>query len=362
MAKRDARFRTRLLLSLGLVALGTACDKQKDRSDDGDSGYDCSDHEDPVYRTTISLTADTGDTGPATCPDPYVAAGLIQEAGGAGAWCTEYVTLLAQDEDLCTYEHSCFTCCGYGRPLLDEEGRPVTSETRRSEAWREPLPASAPLSDEQRRALATFWRHNAEAEHASVAGFHRFALDLLAHGAPPELLLAAQHAARQEVAHAVRCFSLASRYAGEPLGPAPMDLGGRVPVARNLEELAIWTLRDGALGETLAAYLADCALEQTTDPAAREALEEVVRDETEHAELAWATLAWALDVGGARVAQALRSFLSSAAEPQAYPRQWSEALAAHGCMDPVAEQAAAGRCLREVVLPVAEALLRARAA
>ncbi len=148
-------------------------------------------------------------------------------------------------------------------------------------------------------------------------------------------------------------------YGSEAVGPAPMDLGERAPIASSLAELAVWTLRDGAVGETLAAYLAQRALEHTTAPAARRALEEIVRDETQHAELAWATLRWALELGGDEVAVAIRGFLAKLGPPERRSDRWTAAMGAHGWLSPDDEHEAARTCLAEVVLPVAEALLDA---
>jgi hypothetical protein len=46
-------------------------------------------------------------------------------------------------------------------------------------------------------------------EHASVAAFARFTLDLLALGAPADLVQSAQQALGDEIAHAELCFGLA---------------------------------------------------------------------------------------------------------------------------------------------------------
>ncbi len=355
-----AILRQHLLVTLGLGAVGTGCWVVPGGC------------ENPTYVTTVDLvaqrdtgSADTADTGapaeaPTTCPDSWEAAYLIEGSGQEGDHCQDEITLLEQDGDQCTYEHMCWSCCAYGRPYLDEDGQPVESPTAPTDRWREPVVVPIDtLSAEEREALAGFWLHNARAEHSSVAGFHRFALDLLAHGAPPELLLRVQHAAAQEVRHAVTCFSLASVYGGEAVGPAPMELGERAPIASSLAELAVWTLRDGAVGETLAAYLAQRALEHTTAPAARRALEEIVRDETQHAELAWATLRWALELGGDEVAVAIRGFLAKLGPPERRSDRWTPAMGAHGWLSPDDEHEAARTCLAEVVLPVAEALLDA---
>jgi hypothetical protein len=56
-------------------------------------------------------------------------------------------------------------------------------------------------------------------------------------------------------------------------------------------------------------------LRRATDPDVRRALEQVVRDETEHAELAWACLRWALDDGGEEVRERLRTAFIRPSDP-----------------------------------------------
>ncbi|MCB9778456.1 MAG: ferritin-like domain-containing protein [Alphaproteobacteria bacterium] len=363
----------RLLLTLGLTATaGPGC-----------IFFPC--NVDPV-RTRLSLdpadwphetgTTDTGagDTGegegdagegdgragyepPANCPRDGEQIFALAEA--QDEWINGDPTLIRREGDECIYEYTPWTCCGYGRPYLDDTGRPVTAQAIRSKLWADGRagPDLTRVTALQRRALAAFWTKQAQAEHSSVAGFHRFALELLSFGAPPALVAQAQRAASQELDHAERCFALASTYAGQPLGPAPMRLGPSAPLARTLAELAASTLRDGAIGETVAAYVAAEARRHTTDPAVAQALDVIVADETEHAELAWKTLQWALEVGGAPVRQAIRDVLDTL-EPANTELREAEAPG-HGLLAAAHEARAATACLRDVVLPVAVNLLQA---
>jgi hypothetical protein len=138
-----------------------------------------------------------------------------------------------------------------------------------------------------------------------------------------------------------------------------MQLGSQAPIARDLAELATWTARDGAIGETMAAWLAGQALEGSADPAVRAVLERIVRDETEHAELAWATLRWALAQGGAPVQAAIEAVFASLGAPRGRAEPWQARLAACGVPDPVQEIADAAACISAVIRPVSIALLRA---
>lgn len=361
--------RNRLLATLGLsLAAGPGCWWGKCEPTVETTTLNLDEAEEAINETGWgygygpSDSADTGTT-PVTfdaCPtDPDQATALIDAMGGT-CRVDEILSVTEEGRD-CTYEYECWTCCGYGRPYLDEGGQAVRAETAARSDWTEaePSPEAAALSAEDRAAIGRTWRETARSEHSSVAGFHRFALDLLTHGAPPALVARAQRAAMQELRHAIDAFTLASAYLGEPVGPAPLGLGAQAPIARDLAELAAWTMRDGAIGETVAAFLAGCALAETTDPAARAALETVVADETEHAELAWATLRWAIAVGGDPVRAAIAEVLRGMGTPKSGTEGWSPAQRAHGVADPRVEEARAAECLARVVRPVAAGLLGA---
>ncbi|MES2640267.1 MAG: ferritin-like domain-containing protein [Myxococcota bacterium] len=354
--------RVSLLVSLGLSLTGASGCYVFDKCGSNDP--------DPVTVSLDDLPADTGedtgaDTGTPVDPDVCPPSGdaalellLTSDDIHCGAQSPELIEQVGRD---CTYDYQCFTCCGYGRPYLDESGRPVEADTIPVAGWADGAdrPDVTGLTAAERAEIGRYWRENARAEHSSVAGFHRFALDLLAHGAPPTLIARAQRAAAQELRHALDCFTLASVYLGEPLGPARMEMGGQAPIAADLAELAAWTARDGAIGETLAAWLAEQALGRATDPAVRAVLARIVRDETEHAELAWATLQWAIEVGGDEVREAVGAVFARLGDPRPHPLEWTERLAAHGVPSPEQEGADAAVCVASVILPVAQALLAA---
>lgn len=164
----------------------------------------------------------------------------------------------------------------------------------RARFW-ERLPGLQPVPDELRAPLAASWLDAAQMEHASIASFGQFALQLLALGAPAELVEQAHVAALDEIEHARICFALASAYGGQRVGPGPLDAvtGGfssewRAVVCANVEE--------GCVGETLSALEATEAARRATDPAVQAALDAVAFDEEQHAQLAWAVWGWALGV------------------------------------------------------------------
>jgi hypothetical protein len=219
----------------------------------------------------------------------------------------------------------------------------------------------APLPPEARDALARAWEADGLLEHASIAAFSRFALDLLAVGAPADLIAAALAAAADEVRHARLCFALSRRYSGDAIAPLPFPFGGAVEVHGSLAELAAATAREGCIGETLSATVAGEQLARATDPAVRRALATITEDESRHAELGWRTVAWAIERGGEEVRSAVEAVFAEAdrylPSPEALPEVPAAALAAHGRLDPEEARVALLRALDEVIRPCAQALL-----
>lgn len=263
--------------------------------------------------------------------------------------------------------------CGVGRPfLIDGRPRAAAARTAASRtaapdaaAWAEAgvAPRIAGLSAAEREALAAAWARDGLLEHASVASFARFSLDLLAAGAPADLVEAAHLAALDEVRHARLCLALAGAYRGAAVEPGPFPCGDVVRVAPDLAALAAATAREGCVGETVAAILAAEQLAAATDPAVREALAVIARDEARHAELAFRVVAWALREGGAPVRAAVAAALDEAASAGVAAGGVAAdpigALAAHGRLDAAMTGAIAARALAEVVLPCGRALLDA---
>src|SRR5262249_47636994 len=175
----------------------------------------------------------------------------------------------------CCYEVRYDSCmnvagCNYtGRPLIIE-GRPLEGAVRRLHGWQDarlPRPDLTLLSEEERNLLALHFARIGAAEYASIAGFQRFAMDLMANGAPADLIASAQRAALDELRHARLAFTLASAFAGTPVGPGALDLPAAVPIHRSLTELAVATAMEGCTLETFSACLLAEALHHATDPA-----------------------------------------------------------------------------------------------
>ncbi|MDP2310238.1 MAG: ferritin-like domain-containing protein [Pseudomonadota bacterium] len=253
--------------------------------------------------------------------------------------------------------------CVVGRPYY-EGGQLVMAPAVRTSGWAGGRrPSVAGLSAEERRVLADAWTQDALIEHASVAAFARFALELMAFGAPAELVDAAFAAGRDEVRHARLTFALAEAYAGAPVAPAAFPFGGAIPLERDLAALAAATAREGCIGETVVALLAAEALAATEDPAAREVLAVIAADETRHAELAWKAVRWMIEAGDERVRAAVAAVFEDVAQNGVTPPDVTfgapdGVLAAHGRIRPEAMRSMVDRALAEVVAPCGLAATR----
>ena len=222
------------------------------------------------------------------------------------------------------------------------------------------------LSPEERAALAAHWQDAAQEEHAAVASFSHLSLELLALGAPAELLASVHAAALDEIRHARLCFSLASTYAGVEITPPAITCRPEMPTEASFVSLAASAARNGCVHETAMALIAAERLSRATDPAVQEALVQIVEDELRHAELAWSVVTWAVRQGGAPARTAAsRGFKMGmchlAQPPTDAPASEHPALSAHGLLSAGALQGAALRALTEVLMPCARALLEGSA-
>jgi hypothetical protein len=125
----------------------------------------------------------------------------------------------------------------------------------------------------------------ARLEAGSVDAFVRLSRELLAAGAPRELVEGARRAAADEVRHARDVAALAG-------GPPPDGGGyGRFEL-RALDEVALENAVEGCVRETFGALVAMYQAEAAEDPRVRETFRTIAREETAHAALAWEIDAW----------------------------------------------------------------------
>ena len=193
-----------------------------------------------------------------------------------------------------------------GRPFVVDD-HAITAPVRAgNDGWADALaPRLDRLSAMERADLAAAWMKDGLGEHASVASFGRFALELMAVGAPPALIAATHRAILDEIRHAQLCFGLASAYAGAAIAPGTFPFSGYVEISTDLATIAARAVREGCIGETLAALALDDRIATTDDPVVRDVLASLAEDEARHAELAWRAVAWAVRAGGAPVRRAV---------------------------------------------------------
>jgi hypothetical protein len=256
--------------------------------------------------------------------------------------------------------------CGKGRPLLiDDEARTAAACGRDDWAQAIAAPWVEGLSPARRRILAEHWTAAALAEHASVASFARFVLDLAALGAPPELLAEATAAMQDEIRHAQVAFGLASTYAGRSVGPGPLPMHG-LRANADADAIVRAAVREGCVEETLAAAEAELAAHRATDPAVRLALTAIAEDEARHAVLAWRFVDWAVQRDPS-LATAVRDELQRATAAMGMaddtldlPPTTDDVIAGHGLLPAALRLRLRAQCLQRTIRPCAAAMLHGR--
>jgi hypothetical protein len=270
----------------------------------------------------------------------------------------------------CNFAFEARRCSGLlqcGRPFLVGGGcRQSELEFGAPGAW---AAASSPdlsqLEPRQRRELAEHWSRMALMEHASVAAFARFVLELLSLGAPAELVREAQQAMRDEVEHAELCFGLASAYAGQPLAPGPLAIDGAL-AARSPCGLVLCAFREACLGETEAAVEAQAALDSARDPAVKRVLARIAADEARHAELGYRFLQFALrtltprdrlSLGATLRRELEAATLRARADLAPMSEPTTAELAEHGLISASERARARANAIEQVAIPCTRALL-----
>ncbi len=208
--------------------------------------------------------------------------------------------------------------CVIGRPFLVRGQDRLAVVVDRDDwvlgEWANSMPRGLDNDTHARRLAADAWARIGLMEHASIAAFARFAMQLVALGAPSSLLEATTSAMADETQHARLAFALATALGGSVVGPGCLDVAGSLD-QMDLRAIVLNTVLEGCIGETVAALEARLALGETRSPQIREVLQTIERDEKRHAELAWRFVDWALRRDpslGAEVSQLLQEERRSA--------------------------------------------------
>jgi hypothetical protein len=146
----------------------------------------------------------------------------------------------------------------------------------------------------ERAVAARYFERIALMEHASIAAFARFSLQLLSLAAPAHFIEETNQALVDETKHARLAFALASRFGGRSMGP------GALPIENALSdrcaEASVWTtIIEGCVGDTMAGLEARAALRVCRDAQVGEVLGQIAADEERHAALAWKVVKWMLE-------------------------------------------------------------------
>jgi hypothetical protein len=328
--------------------------------DDCGSGAVCN-CGDPAGRCAASTCATDADCGEGLC----IATRLDDCGSVRGFACQLAGDACSSDGDcdsgqLCTYSEAgrrCLVdnCPVPGRPFLVEGEARIAAVTRRNDWLASIEPELATLGAAERAELAEYFTRAGQMEHASIAAFARFAMQLVGLGAPADLVADAGAAMIDETRHAKICFALASSYADQPLGPGALELDGASRKA-DLLEVVLLTFREGCVGESSAAHEARRMAEAVVDPSLRAVLERIADDEERHAVLAWRFVAWALASCGAELATELGRELDGLAHSE-LPARLTRISSRSGVPSEAERRALRTEAIAAVVLPCARALL-----
>ena len=251
--------------------------------------------------------------------------------------------------------------------MVQGEAR-VAAVTSRA-GWADPLSIeAAPLSTTERALVTDHYLAVALAEHASVAAFARFALQLLAVGAPAEFVDECTRAMGDETRHARFAFGVVQSLSGSPVAPAELvttdaallgEAAAPAGTADLLQQVVRLAIREGAIGESLASVELSLSAELASPPALAAGLRRLAEDEARHALLAFRFVTWALlqDASLGEVIDEELARPSPSNEDVAAP-----ALEAWGILDTKTRARARADVMALVVRPILTCAQRERAA
>ncbi|WAS90441.1 ferritin-like domain-containing protein [Nannocystis punicea] len=309
-----------------------------------------------------------GCTADADCPGELCGASPGPCSDGlVSAACTTSMDTCAGGSDcegnLCLLEDGKWVCntTDCGRPFVVDAAR-VTAPAAPRDDWRG-LVAAPVAAPALRARLRDHWTAIALAEHASVASFAAFVLQLLAVGAPPALVSDAQRAMADEIEHARIAFALASLYEGTGVGPGSLPVG-RPHLVGDLDAVVAAAIAEACVAETLAGLELREAAARAEDPALARLLARIAADEQRHAELGWRFVQWALAEAGADRRRAEACFAAAVAHTEAALQDMSSRtgepdLRGHGVVDAPLRAAVWRRGLDGLVRPAAARLCAA---
>lgn len=174
------------------------------------------------------------------------------------------------------------------------------------------------LSEEALNKAAKYWAKVAMMEHASVASFSRFSLELMSVGASPELLALAHQAALDEVRHTQISLDIANQFTSTTFTPGAFPLSNKVAdfAFGDMEKIATSAALEACIEETLAAAVVLYQADHMGDTNHKTLLRGVAMDEANHAAFAWRAVQWMASTSPA-VHSAVSAVFSARAESYA---------------------------------------------
>eukprot|EP00756_Hemistasia_phaeocysticola_P031662 Hpha_TRINITY_DN16365_c1_g1::TRINITY_DN16365_c1_g1_i2::g.58089::m.58089 len=218
------------------------------------------------------------------------------------------------------------------------------------------------LPSAQARAVSSYISQAGE-EQTSVASFAALTLRLMANGAPGVLLDASLRAGQDEVRHARTCVRLAETLGGVGRVELQKLPEHNLTVEPGLAELATSSVREGGVGESIAATCALVGAEAAQHPEVRKAQGEIADEEARHAALAWVTAAWAAERGGVEVRSHLGKMLGALQQKPYTPKEGgageedAEQLL-YGHVEGALKDAVIRRTEVELIIPMLDALAK----
>ncbi|MCA9642868.1 MAG: hypothetical protein H6718_03950 [Polyangiaceae bacterium] len=189
-----------------------------------------------------------------------------------------------------------------GRPLVDPSQAAVALIAPLVSEHATPEPTLQLLSPpvEALPSVLAHWRRQAQLEHSSVASFTRARLELIALGAPRELVRRYAEAALDELQHTALCLEVLHAWGAPALAFGALQLArsARTPPsdrALALRTLAQRTLDEAFEPEAAAAVALHNAAGRSACPELRAVLASIALDERRHARLALDTVLWCLE-------------------------------------------------------------------
>jgi hypothetical protein len=248
-------------------------------------------------------------------------------------------------------------------------GTPLEAEHQRLMRRRSvPIPweqtTVAELNEAERERLAGTWSRRSAAEYLAVSTFAVLAIDLVAAGAPADVLSLCMRAGIDEVRHAELCLRMIEIYGGKRVLPPPgMSSLPDDPERPKLHQALANTMLVSCVSETYATTVLTATRDLTTDPVAHAVLTSIYSDEVMHARLGWSYLRYGIERGGqgaidaaaAMVPIALRG-VANVVERERPVGEVTEKVRGHGLMTPAEERVIYSSCVREVLVPGFEAL------